>query len=287
MLMVFCFQGQSECEANKICASLIETERMLSMLCGLRAHHMVRGPSVLFAEMDNKKLLGQEIFASGMEPQPYLTLEKQKPPQQLDHDDINLKKKSMIESATYQAEGEEDQSLKEEKSTENDTNEKDDGHSIKLEVVVTHEDTSHQHHTADMEHCRSFLSHLVSIPFTGNPEVLSFLLAIQQYSKSKGMIITVDMKEGHPLEAFGRVFMACLLKMLDMTSLAIKVGATVMSRQQETVSLPLPLVELNKLVYDTKVALVKVTIDLTQTHTHTLYHIYFILQGTSREFTNV
>lgn len=223
---------------------------------------MACGPSVLFAEMDNKKLLSQEIFASGMEPQPYLTLEKQKPPQQLDHDDINLKKKSMIELATCQEEGE-DQTPKEEKSTEQDTNEKEDSHSIKLEVVAMYEEAGHQHHATDIEHCRSFLSHLVSIPFSGNPEVLSFLSAIQQYSKSKGMIITADMKEGHPLESFGRVFMACLLKMLDMTSLAIKVGAAVMN-QQETVSLPLPLIELNKLIYDTKVALVKVSI----AHTH-------------------
>lgn len=241
-----------------MCASLIEAERMLSMLWGLRAHHLVREPSILFAEMDNKELLGQEIFASGMEPQPYLTLEKQKPPQQLDHDDINLKKKTMIELATSQEVGG-DESHKEEKLTEQDTNEKDDSHCIKLEIVATHEEASHHHHhPTDTEHCRSFLSHLITVPFSGNPEVLSFLSAIQQYGKSKGMIITVDMKEGHPLETFGRVFMACLLKMLDMTALAIKVAAAVMS-QQETVSLPLPLVELNKLVYDTKVALIKVT----------------------------
>lgn len=218
---------------------------------------MVRSPPILFAEIDKKKLFGQEIFASGMEPQSYLTLDKQKlPPQQLDHDDINLKKKSMIELAARQEEGE-DQSAKEEKLTEQNTNEKDDSHSIKLEVVTTHEETSHQHHPTDVEHCRSFLSHLISAPFTGDPEVLSFLSALQQYSKSRGMTITVDMKGGHPLETFGRVFMACLLKMLDMTSLAIKVGTAVMN-QKEIISLPLPLVELNKLVYDTKVALVKV-----------------------------
>ena len=241
---------------------------------------MVSGPSILFAEINNKKLLAQEIFSSGMEPQPYLTLDKHKPPQQLDHDDINLRKKNMIELATCQEEGE-DQSHKEKKLTEQNTNEKDDSHSIKLEVVATNEEIGHQHHATDIEHCRSFLSHLVSVPFTDDPEVFSFLLAVQQYSKSRSMMITVDFKEGHPLETFGRVFMACLLKMLDMTSLAIKVAAAVMN-QQEVVSLPLPLVELNKLVYDTKVALVKVIIDVlcqhtctwTHTHTHTQSLIY-------------
>lgn len=244
---------------------------------------MVCGPSILFAEMDNKKLLNQEIFASGMEPQPYLALDKQKPPQELDHDDINLKKKNMIELAACQEEGE-DPSPKEEKSTEQDTNEKGDNRSIKLEVVASNEETLHQHHTSDTEHCRAFLNHLVSVPFTGNLEVSSFLSAIQQYNKTRGMIIIADMKEGHPLETFGRVFMACLLKMLDITSLAIKVGAAVMN-QEETVSLPLPLVELNKLVYDTKVTLVKVTIDVLHVMHTKLFN--FVGKGTPRKFTNV
>ena len=239
---------------------------------------MVTGPPVLFADT-NEKLLAQEIFASGMEPQPYLVLDKHAPAQPVDHDDINLRKKSMIELAASQEEGE-DTSHKEKKLTEQDANEKVDGYSIKLEVIATYDDTAHQHHSTDIEHCHSFLSHLVSVPFTNEPEVVSFLLAIQQYSKTRGMVVAMDFKEGHPLETFGRVFMACLLKMLDMTLLAMKVAAAVM-KQQEIVSLPLPLVEVNKLVYDTKVALVKVITDAllhqhtcTHVHTHTYAHAH-------------
>ena len=245
-----------------MCVSLVEAERMMAMLWGLRAHHMVQGPSVLFAEMDNKKLLAQEIFASGQEPQPYLTLVTQKRQlKHLDHDDINLKKKSMIK---MESQGEDEESPKE-RLSEQDWNEKDDSHSIKLEVVSASEETS-SYHILQKDPCRSFLSQLVAVPFTSDPEVLSFLSVMQQNSKSRGMVITVETKEAHPLEGFARVFMACLLKMLDLTSLAIKIAAAVMS-QQETVPLPSPLVEMNKLVYDAKVSLIKVDID-TRTHTH-------------------
>jgi len=229
---------------------------MMAMLWGLRAHHMVQGPSIVFAEMDNKKLLTQEIFASGQEPQPYLTLVTHKPQQKhLDHDDINLKKKSMIK---MESQGEDEDSPKE-RLSEQDWDEKDDSHSIKLKVVPASEETSshEDHQPPQKDHCRSFLSQLVAVPFTNDPEVVSFLSVMLQHSKSRGMVIMVDTKEAHPLEGFARVFMACLLKMLDMTSLAIKLAASVMG-QQETVPLPSPLVEMNKLVYDAKVSLIKV-----------------------------
>ncbi len=67
--------SQSPHSAKQVCPVLLDTERTLALLQGLRACCMAQGIPVIAEEEENEKWLSLEIFASGYETQPLSSLE--------------------------------------------------------------------------------------------------------------------------------------------------------------------------------------------------------------------
>ncbi|MCG8621138.1 MAG: hypothetical protein MJE68_03915 [Proteobacteria bacterium] len=89
-----------------------------------------------------------------------------------------------------------------------------------------------------------------------------FLSLIHRYCRQHNQVIALcDQHPGHPVERFGRLFMACLMKLHDLAPVALSVleqeGAPNNEQDSTPVRLPASLMDICKLVYDAKVSLVK------------------------------
>ena len=71
-LFFFLQNGSHISDHTSVCSLLIDTERTLALLQGLRAAFMVQSLPVLPEEEESEKWLSMEIFSSGLELQPFL-----------------------------------------------------------------------------------------------------------------------------------------------------------------------------------------------------------------------
>ena len=108
---------------------------------------------------------------------------------------------------------------------------------------------------------RSFICGLMNSEIQ-EEKVALFLSIMHRYCQQKHLIIALsDQNPDHPIEKFGRLFMACLIKLHDLVPVALGVveqESSPNNEQEFTINpLPLSLADICKLVYDAKVALVK------------------------------
>ena len=107
---------------------------------------------------------------------------------------------------------------------------------------------------------RSFICGLMN-PDLQDEKVNAFIYTIHCYCRQKNLIIALsDQQPDHPIERFGRLFMACLIKLHDLVPVALNVleqEGRPNNEQQNIVQLPPSLADICKLVYDAKVSLVK------------------------------
>ena len=108
---------------------------------------------------------------------------------------------------------------------------------------------------------RSFICGLMN-PEIQDEKVAMFLSLIHRYCRQHNQVIALcDQQPDHPVERFGRLFMACLMKLHDLAPVALSVleqeGAPNNEQDSTPVRLPASLMDICKLVYDAKVSLVK------------------------------
>lgn len=108
---------------------------------------------------------------------------------------------------------------------------------------------------------RSFIFGLMNSEFQ-DEKVTMFLYVIHRYCRQRNLTISLsDQQPDHPIECFGRLFMACLIKLHDLVPVALSVleqeSKPNNEQQLSTVQLPPSLADICKLVYDAKVSLVK------------------------------
>ena len=111
------------------------------------------------------------------------------------------------------------------------------------------------------ETSRFFISGLMSSEFQ-DEKAGHFLFLVQRYCQQKNFYLPhFDQIPDHPIEKFGRLFMACLIKLHDLVPLALAVldqeGPPNNEQDSTAIQLPPSLADVCKLVYDAKVTLVK------------------------------
>lgn len=90
----------------------------------------------------------------------------------------------------------------------------------------------------------------------------SFLFLVQRYCRHRNLYLPhVDQTPDHPIEKFGRLFMACLLKLHDLIPVALGVleqeGTPNNEQDLSSVQFPPSLADVCKSVHEAKVSLVK------------------------------
>ena len=108
---------------------------------------------------------------------------------------------------------------------------------------------------------RSFICGLMN-PEIQDEKVAMFLSLVHRYCRQHNLVIALcDQHPDHPVERFGRLFMACLIKLHDLAPIALSVleqeGAPNNEQDSTPVHLPASLTDICKLVHDAKVSLVK------------------------------
>ena len=189
---------------------LLDTERTLAVLQGLRACYMVQSLPVSPEEEECEKWLSLDIFSGGFEMQPLSSIETR-----LTH--------KQVSGGGF-------------------------GRSLERQVSV------------DMS--RFFIYGLMN-PEMQDEKVTAFLSIIQRYCRYKNLSIPlIDQSAEHPVENFGRLFLACLIKLHDLVPTALGII------EQETnspnneldpaaIHLPSSLADVCKVVFDAKILLVK------------------------------
>lgn len=185
---------------------LLDAERTLALLQGLRACFMVHGLPVLPSEEDCEKTLSSELFSSGLETQPLSSI-KPKPSNNAPFSSSEL-------------------------------------------MTGGFQDT-----------LRSFICGLMD-PDLHDEKVGLFSFLVQRYCRQKHLYLPhIDQNPEHPVEKFGRLFMACLLKLHDLVPLALGMleqeGPPNNEQDSSAIQLPPSLADVCKFVYNAKVSLVK------------------------------
>lgn len=108
---------------------------------------------------------------------------------------------------------------------------------------------------------RNFICAMMDSDFQ-DEKVGPFLSLVQHYCKQRNLYLPhVDQIPDHPVEKFGRLFMACLLKLHDLVPVALGIleqeGTPNNEQDLSSVQLPSSLADVCKSVYDAKVSLVK------------------------------
>ena len=188
---------------------LIDTERTLALLQGLRACFMAQSLPVLAEEEESEKWLAMEIFSSGYQVTPL----------------------SLIESPV----------------------------SNQPVPAETFRRAFQRQTSAEVP--RAFICGLMGVE-AQDEKVACFVGIIRRYCQQKNLTIALsDQNKDHPIERFGRLFMACLVKMHDLVPVALAVieqeGGPNNEQESLAISLPPSLAHICKLVYDAKVSLVK------------------------------
>ena len=197
--------------SSEVCRVLIDTERTLALLQGLRACFMVQSIPFYPEDEENDKWLSMEVFSSGCEIQPLSSVE------------THLSNKPM--SAEMLA------------------------RSFQRQTSIT------------FDAPRSFICGLMN-PDIQDEKVAMFLSLVHRYCRQHHLVIALcDQNPDHPVEKFGRLFMACLMKLHDLAPVALSVleqeGAPNNEQDSTLVRMPASLTDICKLVYDAKVSLVK------------------------------
>ena len=197
---------------GRLSSILVDTERALAVLQGLRASHMVHSLPVSPEEEESEKWLSKEIFSGGFELQPFTSDDL------YHHTEKHPAAKKLV-SRTFSQ-----------------------------QVLL---DTN-----------RAFIAGFVSSDLQ-DEKVTIFLSLIHRYCRHRNLIIPhIDSSPDHPVERFGRLFLACFIKLHDLVPVALR------AIEQETnspdneldpsmIHLPPSLADVCKVVFDTKILLVK------------------------------
>ena len=201
------FSSQESAGVNQV---LVDTERCLGLLQGLRLCFMAQGIPVLPSEEDCDKWLSMELFSGGLETQPLSSIKPQ--PSNVPPFPSDLAAKGFPTPSSY--------------------------------------DIS----------C-SFICGLMD-PESQDEKVGLFLFLVQRYCRQRNLYLPhCDQNPDHPVERFGRLFMACLLKLHDLVPVALNVleqeGPPDNEPDSSVIQLPPSLADVCKLVYEAKVNLVK------------------------------
>lgn len=108
---------------------------------------------------------------------------------------------------------------------------------------------------------RNFICGLMNTE-TQDEKVAMFLSIVHRYCRQRNLVIALsEQNPDHPIERFGRLFMACLIKLHDLVPVALGVveqeGGPNNEQVSSAIQLPASLMDICKLVYDAKVSLVK------------------------------
>ena len=200
--------------AHGLSSVLVDTERTLAVLQGLRASHMVHSLPVSPEEEETEKWLSSDIFSGGFELRPFTS------------DELHLHSRS-------------------------------EKHPTKKGFVSR---TFSRQISLDAN--RGFIAGFVN-PELQDEKVAIFLSLIQRYCRHRNLVILhTDSAPDHPVERFGRLFLACFIKLHDLVPVALR------AIEQETnspdneldpsmIHLPPSLADVCKVVFDTKLLLVK------------------------------
>ena len=184
------------------CPVLVDTERTLAVLQGLRACHMVQSLSVSPEEEGSEKWLSADIFSGGFEIQP----------------------------------------------------EARDEHPVRVQPSFSRQ--------LSVDVTRVFIAGLVN-PDVQDENVASFLALLQRYSRHRNLTIPItDQTVDHPVEHFGRLYLACFIKLHDLVPTALRAieqesNSPDNELDPSAIHLPPPLPDVCKVVFDTKILLVK------------------------------
>lgn len=228
--------------SSQLCPILVDTERTLAVLQGLRAGYMVQSLPILTEEEESEKWLSAEVFSGGFEMQHFLT-----------EGAHGVDKREGF------------------------------GRSLRRQVSL---DTN-----------RFFITGLMN-PELQDEKVTVFLSLIQRYSRYKNLLISplIDQNPDHPLEYFGRLYLACFIKLHDL------VPTVLQAIEQESnspnneidpsaVHLPPPLADVCKVVFDTKLLLVKARQESSRTYEEVcrrpIDRCIFILENVRSPMVNV
>lgn len=221
---------------------LVDTERALAVLQGLRAGYMVQSLPILTEEEESEKWLSGEIFSGGFEMLHFST-----------EDTHGVDKRQGF------------------------------GHSLHRQVSL---DTN-----------RYFINGLMN-PELQDEKVTVFLSLIQRYSRHKNLLISpiIDQNPDHPVEHFGRLYLACFIKLHDLVPTALQaIEQEFNSPNNEidpsAVYLPPPLADVCKVVFDTKLLLVKARQESSRTYEEVcrrpIDRCIFILENVRSPMVNV
>lgn len=193
--------------SSSVCPVLIDTERTIALLQGLRAYFMAQSLPVLPEEEESEKWLSMEMFSSGYEV-------------------------SMLDSPI----------------------------SNQPTPAERFQGTAYLRQ-ASYEVPRSFIGGLMGTEVQ-DEKVACFLGIVRRYCQLKNMTIALtEQNPDHPIERFGRLFMASLIKMHDLVPIALGVieqeGGPNNEPEAFSAHLPASLAQVCKLIYDAKVSLVK------------------------------
>ena len=190
-------------EDTGVCPELLDVERCIALILGLRARDMVESLPVQPEEEQSRQWLTMDVFSGGLETQALSQIEDQ--------------------------------------------------------LTNEHGDPLHQHSSASVS--RFFLHSLIqSKP---DREAATFLSLVGRYCRQKHMILPVtDRNPDHPVERFGRLFMASLLKLHDLVQIAVALAEQEcegFERKDQSPLLQLPpaIADVCKMVHDAKISLVK------------------------------
>ena len=108
---------------------------------------------------------------------------------------------------------------------------------------------------------RSFICGMMNAEIQ-DEKVAMFLSVMHRYCRQRNLVIALsEQNPDHPIERFGRLFMACLIKLHDLVPVALGIieqeGGPNNEQESAAIQLPVSLMDVCKLVYDAKVSLVK------------------------------
>ena len=219
---------------SNVSVLLLDLECCLGYLLGNHAHNLVRSVPVSNAEEDCQKWLREDIFSGGLEPVSYLPV--------FGEEQGGKEMKSNVGFGPTSEEGRKLKSMSPSDSVPALEKQSSRDSSILLAV-------------------KQFLRNLVDND-QSDATVQTFNTAVRHYCQSKMWITGSEGKPGHPVEWFGRHYMACLLKHGDLVQVAMDIEnkAAVdkeLEARQEMGRLPPQLCDVCKLVYDGKLRLMK------------------------------
>jgi E3 ubiquitin-protein ligase HERC2 len=228
------YQETNNDNGSHVSTLLLDLECCLGYLLGNHANSLVQSVPVSSVEEDCQKWLSEEVFSGGLETEPYLPVQEEG----------QEEKERKINVAVV--------------SAREDRKVKGFSPSDSLPPVIEKQSS---HDGASAQVSRDFLKNLVENN-QSDVRVQTFNTAVRRYCQSRMWITGSEGKPGHPVERFGSLYMASLLKHGRLVQVAMDIenkaaGEKEVEEGQDTGHLPSQLCDVCKLVYEGKLRLMK------------------------------